>query len=468
MDIDELLHAESYRDRVSTVTEKGARNWVYALKPNGKFYNYRNLLTIFYLIVFFGLPFIKVNGMPFVLFNVLEGRFILFSKIFWPQDFYIFAIAMITFIIFIALFTVVYGRLFCGWVCPQTVFMEMIFRRIEWWIEGSPAEQKLMDKGPWNAKRVGKKALKHIIFLAISFLIANTFLSYIFGVDKLERIILEPLSQHVALFLGVIGFTVAFYGVFAFVREIVCTTICPYGRLQGVLFDQDTMLVAYDYKRGEQRGKFKKNEQRTLGDCIDCHQCVNVCPTGIDIRNGTQLDCVGCTACIDACDFMMEKVGLEKGLIRYASENGISQGKKLTFTLKIKAYSALLFVLLIILTALLISRKEVDVEITRANGAQLYQELPDNKLSNLYNAKIINKTNSEFPVELKLENAKGEIKLVGKQSIGLKKEAIQTEMFFVVLSKNDVHATSSKLLVGIYRDGKKIQTIKTNFLGPFI
>ncbi|MBP6323565.1 MAG: 4Fe-4S binding protein, partial [Chitinophagales bacterium] len=263
MDLDELQHAESYRDRVSTVTDKGARNWVYALKPHGKFYNYRNILAAFYLLVFFGIPFIKVNGMPFVMFNVLEGKFILFSKIFWPQDFYIFAIAMITFIIFIILFTVIYGRLFCGWVCPQTIFMELVFRPIEWLVEGNPAEQKLLNNGPWNFKKVYKKLLKHLIFFTISFIIANTFLMYIFGKDKVIKIIEEPISEHVALFVGLIVFTFMFYGVFAFVREIVCTTICPYGRLQGVMFDKDTMLVAYDYKRGEERGKYKKNEERT-------------------------------------------------------------------------------------------------------------------------------------------------------------------------------------------------------------
>lgn len=458
---------ESFRNRVSTVTEDGKRNWVYALKPNGKFYNYRSILTAFYLLVFFGIPFIKVNGMPFVLFNVLEGKFILFSKIFWPNDFYIFAIAMIAFIIFIALFTVVYGRLFCGWVCPQTIFMEFVFRKIEWWIEGNPASQRLLDKGQWNFTKIWKKSLKHFIFLIISFVIAHTFLSYILGVDRLLKIIGEPLNEHLSLFLGLIGFTLTFYGVFAFVREIVCTTICPYGRLQGVLFDQDTMLVAYDYKRGEPRGKFKKNQARELGDCIDCYQCVNVCPTGIDIRNGTQLDCVGCTACMDACDFMMEKVGLPTGLIRYASENGIEKGEKLKFTARIKAYSFILLILSIVLITLLATRKSIDAHITRVSG-QLYQELPDNKLSNLFNAKIINKTNQEFPIEFKLENVKGEVKLIGTHALRLKKEAITTQTFFIILDRKDVKKRSSELEVGLYQNGKKIQTISTKFLGPFI
>lgn len=467
MDIDELLHADSYKDRVSTVTDKGKRNWVYALKPDGPFYNYRTILTVVYLLFFFGMPFIKVNGMPFILFNVVEGKFILFSKIFWPQDFYIFALAMITGIIFIALFTVIYGRLFCGWVCPQTIFLEMIFRRIEWWIEGNPGEQKQLNNGPWNGVKFGKKILKHSIFFGISFLIANTFLSYILGVDQLFKIIREPISQHTSMLAGLIVFTFLFYGVFAYVREIVCTTICPYGRLQGVLFDKDTMLVAYDYERGEPRGKFNKKQERIIGDCIDCHQCVNVCPTGIDIRNGTQLDCVGCTACIDACDFMMEKVGLEKGLIRYASENGISEGKKMTFTPKIKAYSGLLVVLLAVLTILLATRNDVDTNITRTPG-QLFQELPDGKLSNLYNAKIINKTNKSFPVELKLEDMEGEVKVISQKDLTLKKEAINAETFFIIIDKKNIKSRTTPIKVGVYRDGEKIQTIKTTFLGPFI
>jgi cytochrome c oxidase accessory protein FixG len=466
-DIDDIYKSEEYRNRISSVKEDGSRNWIYALKPNGKFYNYRTLLVIFYLIFFFSIPFIKVNGMPFVLFNVIDGKFILFSKIFWPEDFHIFAVAMIAFIIFIALFTVIYGRLFCGWICPQTVFLEFVFRPIEWWIEGNPAQQKLLNKGPWNFNKIWRKSLKHFIYLIIAFAIANTFLAYIISMDELKKIIHEPISEHNGLFIGLIGFSLVFYAVFAYVREIVCTTICPYGRLQGALYDKDTMLVAYDYKRGEQRGKFKKNQERAIGDCIDCHQCVNVCPTGIDIRNGTQLDCVGCTACIDACDFMMEKVGLPKGLIRYASENNIAEGKKFTFTPKIKAYSILLIILTIVLVVLMITRSDLDSHISRVAG-QLYQELPDKKISNLYNIKIINKTNNSFPVTLKLEGINGEIKIIGNPVVKLKAESVNTNTFFIIIDKKNIHETSTKIKVGVYKNGEKIQTIKTNFQGPFI
>ncbi|MBL0008346.1 MAG: cytochrome c oxidase accessory protein CcoG [Saprospiraceae bacterium] len=463
---EELLHAETFRDRVTTVTESGKRNWIYALKPSGRFYNYRNIVSYLYLIVFFVLPFIKVNDNPLFLVNIIDSKFILFGKIFWPQDFFIFAVGMIAFIVFIVLFTVIYGRLFCGWVCPQTVFLEFVFRRLEWLIEGTPGRQKALRDGPWTFEKVWKMVLKHTLFLVFSFLIAHAFLAYILGIDEVVKIIGEPFSQHIGLLVGLIVFTLLFYSVFAFVREIICTTVCPYGRLQGVMFDKDTMQISYDYKRGEERGKLKKTETRTLGDCIDCHKCVMVCPTGIDIRDGVQLDCVGCTACIDACDEVMDKVGFPKGLIRYASENQIANGTAFRFTTKMKAYTALLFILLVVMSVMIVTRKTVDTYISRVKG-QLYQEVDGGKLSNLFEAKILNKTNKEIPVELKVEGMSGEIKLVGGQQFLLKKEAINDYNFFVEIPKSEIRERSSNITIGVYSEGQKIQSVKTKFLGPF-
>jgi len=391
MDENELLEPSTFRDRISNVTEDGLRKWIYALKPKGKWYKYRIIFAVLYLLVFFTLPFIKVNDMPFILLNVVEGKFILFSKIFWPQDFFIFAVGMITFIIFIVLFTVIYGRLFCGWVCPQTVFLELVFRPIEWLIEGSPNQQKKRNEGPWNADKIIRKSLKHVIYFLISFLIAHTFLAYILGIDEVYRLMREPLSEHLSLFAGLIVFTLLFYGVFAFVREIVCTTICPYGRLQGVMFDKNTMQISYDYKRGEPRGKFKKNVERTDGDCVNCFKCVQVCPTGIDIRNGVQLDCVGCTSCIDACDEVMDSLQMKRGLIRYASENQIITGLPFQFTNRVKAYTALLIGLMLGMGVLIWNRRSVDTFISRVKG-QTYQETEVGKISNLFEAKVLNKT----------------------------------------------------------------------------
>lgn len=461
------MHAETYRDRVSTVNKTGGRNWVYALKPKGKWFNYRKLLAYFYLAIFFIMPFIKVNGLPFLMINVPKGKFILFTKIFWPQDFFIFAIAMITFIVFVVLFTVVFGRLFCGWVCPQTVFLEFVFRPIEWLIEGTPNQQKKLNANKWTMEWIWKKSLKHFIYFLISFIIAHTFLSYVLGIDEVIKIMKEPVTEHIGLLSGLIIFTYLFYGVFAFVREIVCTTICPYGRLQGVMFDKDTMQISYDYNRGEPRGKMHKNEERKEGDCINCMKCVQVCPTGIDIRNGLQMECVGCTACIDACDEVMETIHFEKGLIRYASENEITTGKKFVFNARMKAYTGLLMILLIFMMTLVATRKTIDTFISRVKGP-LYQEVGEDKLSNLFDAKIINKTKYKVPITLKLEELDGTVKLVGDKEIVLKSETVNERTFFLEIPKKEIKKRSTSIKIGVYKDGEKIQTIKTKFLGPFI
>ncbi len=398
--------------------------------------------------------------------NLPEGKFILFSKIFWPQDFFIFAIAMVTFIVFVVLFTVVFGRLFCGWICPQTVFLEFIFRPIEWLTEGSPSQQKKLNEGRWTGQKIARKSLKHSLYLIISFAIAHTFLAYVLGVDEVIAIIKEPAEEHIGLLTGLLFFTLLFYTVFAFIREIVCSTICPYGRLQGVMFDKDTMQIAYDYKRGEPRGKFKKNVQRVEGDCIGCMKCVQVCPAGIDIRDGLQLECIGCTACIDACDEVMESLNFNKGLIKFASENEISSGKKFHFNTRMKAYTILLSLLIVFMIILIGTRKSVDTYITRAKG-QLYQEIGTDRISNVFDVKIINKTTEEIPLSLRLEDMPGEIRVVGASSIVLKKETLNEFTIFLEIPLTAITKQNSKIHIGVYRGEKKIQTIKTKFLGPF-
>ena len=457
-------HDESFRDHISTINDEGKRAYVYPTKPFGKYYDLRTYITWFYLIVFFAVPFIKYNGEPLFLFNVPEKKFILFGSIFWAQDFFIFGLGMLIFIVFIALFTVVFGRLFCGWACPQTIFMEMIFRKIEYWIDGDANYQKALKKAPWNADKIKKRVLKFLAFYSVSFVICITLLSYVISVDNVFSI-LKDINGNLGSFIGIILFTTVFFFVYWWFREQVCIIVCPYGRMQGVLLDKNSVVVAYDYVRGEDRHKFKKNEVRTGGDCIDCNLCVKVCPTGIDIRNGTQLECVSCTACIDACDHMMESVGLEKGLIRYDSENGIKDKVKLTFTTRMKAYTAVLLVLIGVETVLLTTRSDYDATILRAKG-MLYQEQPNDQLSNLFTIKLVNKTRENLPVDLKVENFKDyKIQLIGKD-IQVKAEGITMGEFFVFLNKKDIVERKVKLEIGVYSHGKKIKTVKTNFLGP--
>lgn len=455
---------EKFRDRIATVDESGKRKWIYAYQPKGFFYNVRTFLSIFYFIVFFGLPFVKVDGRPLFLFNIPNAKFILFGKIFWPQDFFIFGITMITFVFFIILFTAAFGRLFCGWACPQTNFMEMMFRKVEFWVLGDAPAQRQLKEAHWNAVKIAKVSLKHLLFYALSFIIANFFLAYIIGVDDLYKIITEPVLLHVVGFSSLLIFSAVFYAVYAFFREQACTVVCPYGRLQSVLLDRNSMIVAYDYKRGEPRGHVKNHEN--IGDCIDCHQCVKVCPTGIDIRDGVQMECVGCTACIDACDHVMDKLNKPHGLIRYASENAIANGEPLRYTNRMKVYTALCLLLLTLLTALLLTRKDIDATIIRTAG-MLYQERGADSITNLYSVKMINKTSKDVFLQVLVSGKiAGRIEMIGASLLHVKKEAQGAGTFFIVLPKRVIRNRKTELSISLLEDGKEVGGGKTTFLGP--
>lgn len=459
---------EDFRDRLSNVDEQGKRRWIYALQPPRRIlYKIRNYFSYLYFAIFFGMPFITLHGEPFFMINFPAGRFIIFGKIFWPSDFFIFAVAMLIMIIVIALFTRAYGRIFCGWMCPQTFFLEMMYRKIEWWIEGTPAQQRKLERPENSTERIRKKTIKHVVFFLLSFLIANTFLAYIIGLKELITTIQQPIKENWVLLSSLLAFTAIFYSVFAFVREIVCTTICPYGRLQSVLVDEKTMQVSYDYGRGEPRGKLKRNAAtRELGDCIDCKMCVNVCPTGIDIRDGYQMECVGCTACIDACNDVMEKVQLPLGLIRYASEQEIKTGVKQGFDKRMKVYSGALVVLSLLLGTLIYFQRSIDTTIVRASG-QMYQELPNHQLGNLYTAKVLNKTRDSFEVSLALKDMEGSIQLVSNKELHIKPETINQITFFIKTDEANIVKRNTEVAVEIYKEGDKLQTVKTSFLGPF-
>lgn len=458
---------ETFRDSISTVDEKGKRVWLYPKKPSGKFTKYRTVFSYFLLALLLVGPFIKIGGQPLLMLNILERKFIIFGQVFWPQDFYLFVIGMITTVVFVILFTVVFGRIFCGWICPQTIFMEWVFRKIEYWIEGDYMAQKKLDKQDWNSEKILKKGSKHLLFLLVSAVIMHTFLAYVLGVDSVWEIIKEGPTANFGWFVAMLVLTGLFYGVFAWMREQVCTTVCPYGRLQGVLLDRQSIVVAYDHERGEERSKFRKDEDREAvgkGDCIDCKQCVYVCPTGIDIRNGTQLECVNCTACIDACDSIMDRIGKPRGLVRYASEQNIAEKKSFVFTGRMKAYTTVLIILLGVLGALMAIRTDFDTTILRAPG-MLYQEREDGSVSNLYNFKMINKTNESYNLRFELMEPEGTISMVGN-NVFLNPQGIGQGSFFVMINPKDLTSISQKIKIGVYSGENRIETIKTNFLGP--
>lgn len=456
-----------YRDRIATVSKEGKRVWIYPKKPKGPYYRARTYLSWALLLVLFGMPFLRVNGRPFLLFNVLERKFILFGVGLWPQDFHLMALLALTFLVFVILFTVVFGRLFCGWICPQTVFLEMVFRKIEYWIDGDSNAQRKLDQAPWTRQKIQKRVLKHGVFYALAFLIGNTFLSYIIGTDALFKIITSPPSQHLSGFVAMMIFSFLFYGVFAWFREQACVIVCPYGRLQGVLLDKNSIVVSYDYRRGEPRGVPEHDEsQNPKGDCVDCKLCVKVCPTGIDIRNGTQLECVNCTACMDACDSVMAKFKRPAGLIRYDSSSGIESGRGLALTPRIAGYTAILCLLLMLVGYFFWIRQPLEMTILRTPG-KMYQVLDDGVLQNVYNIHIVNKSFQDYQIRLRLENITlGEIQPVVGRYIQVKADGITDSVFFIKIPHEKLTNPSFPLAVEVYQGNTLLDRVSTQFTGP--
>ena len=460
-----------FRDHLATADKQGHRRWLFPKKPRGRFYRYRTWVSWALLAIMFIGPFVRIHGNPLLLFNIVERRFSIFGQIFWPHDTAIFAIALLLFGTSIFIFTAAFGRLWCGWTCPQTLLMEMVFRKIEYLIEGDAAAQRALHAARWTRGKITKKVVKHFIFFALSFAIGNTLLSYIIGVEQLFQITTDDPRKHVIGLAFMLLFTAVFYLIFARFREQACTFICPYGRLQSTVVDENTLVVAYDYRRGETRGPLRRQQtpdQRNtlgLGDCVNCFQCVAVCPTGIDIRNGTQMECVHCTACIDACDAVMDKIGRPRGLIRYASLNSIEQRKPFRFTPRLAGYTAVLLVLASVLAFLLATRSPVESVLLRAPGA-LFQQTADGKLQNLYLLKVVNKTTHDIPVTLKLENVGGLIQVMGRGNLTVPKADLAQTSVLVQLGPKQLIAGKAKLLVGIYSNGKRIETVETTFVGP--
>jgi cytochrome c oxidase accessory protein FixG len=467
-----LQYQENFRNHLGNVTPDGHRLKIYPTQPKGRHHSARRVVSWVLLAVLFAGPFIKINGHPLLLLNILKRQFVLFGVPFWPQDFYLFLLTMLSLLVAIVLFTSVFGRLWCGWACPQTVFLEMVFRKIEYWLEGNGTRQRRFDQAPWTTQKLVRKTLKHAIFVGISFLIANTFLAYIVGIDELQKLIKNTPLEHPAGFAAIAIFTLLFYGVFAFFREQACIVVCPYGRWQSVMVNPHTIAVTYDYKRGEPRTKSALSKKMPAtpdpqGDCVDCGQCIRVCPTGIDIRNGIQLECVNCTACIDACDAIMEKVARPKGLIRYSSFSAVEhpQNKK-WLNPRILGYAAVLMLLLTSLVYLFSTRAPMQAIILREPG-QLYNKLPDGNITNFYSVKIINKTFEQRPLEIRLAYpAQGQITLLGALDT-LPPQGMLESRFYLALPATALKPGRNEVRFALYSAGEQLATVSSSFLGPF-
>jgi len=461
------LNPDSFRDALASVQEDGKRNWVYPKKVKGLFYKYRSYLSWVLLAILFAGPFIRLGGRPYMLFNIFERKFIIFGAAFWPQDTHLLIFLLLIFFVFIILFTVVFGRVWCGWACPQTLFMEMVFRKIEYLIEGDANQQRALNEKSWDTEKVIKKGIKLSVFLLISLMIGHLVMAYFIGVDQVIEIVSQPPSANMAGFVGLLAFSGIFMFVFSWFREQACIVVCPYGRLQGVLLDDNSINVMYDYVRGEPRGPIKKNLSENLGkgDCVDCNLCVQVCPTGIDIRNGIQMECVNCTACIDACDEVMLKVERPEGLIRYASENSIKEGFQKLVTGRVKGYTVVLVLLVVAFISLIMTREDLQGIITRFPG-MTFQAREDGTVSNLYQITVINKTFEPQKVELKALADGMKVEIIGAKEWILEPQTKFEGRFFLVRNQSEVKVNQEKVKVALIHNQEEIDEIKTNFMAP--
>jgi cytochrome c oxidase accessory protein FixG len=481
---------DEFRNELASVARDGRRKWVYARKPSGRLYRARTVLSWFLLAFLLLAPFIRVDGQPLMMLNVLERRFVLLGVLFRPQDFYLVVLIGLTCLVTVVLSTVVFGRIWCGWLCPQTVFMEMLFRKLEYVIEGSAEQQLRRDRGPWTRDKALRRGVKHAIFYALSFLIANVFLAWIIGAPALLKIVTDPPAQHIVGLVAIVIFTFVFYMVFARFREQACVLACPYGRMLSAMTDARTITITYDWRRGEPRHRLIRGGSAAAGDCIDCHQCVTVCPTGIDIRDGIQLECVNCTACIDACNAVMVRVGRPEGLIRFTSHNAIAaaaaQAPGATPThangsrpirawvarvlpsglsARAAAYSAVWLILAGSVAVLLAERRDLDVLILRQPGT-LYTTVTGGDVANFYTVQALNRTARArtFTIEV-VEPHGASISTLGQlgdvEPYGLVESRVMLRVHPAALAGASTHVRFA-----VRADDGVVQTIESSFLGP--
>lgn len=448
---------------LTTVNEDGSHYFLHPADVSGFWTKVRRSFGFVLIVVYVALPWIPINGYPAVFLDVEKRLFHLFGLTLVPQDMWVmfFLVTGMGFALFFI--TSLLGRVWCGWACPYTVFLDHVYRRIERWIEGDAIARRKLAEAPWTSGKILKRFVKHLLFAGVAALIAHVFLSYFVSLSRLYGFMHEGPLQHATAFGIIVFLTLALWFCFGYFREQFCIIMCPYGRLQSALTDSDTVIVGYDEKRGEPRGALG----RTTGDCVDCHRCIQVCPTGIDIRNGLQLECIGCTACIDACDDIMTKVGRPKGLIRYDSQNGFDGSPKRILRPRIVAYSALAVVgLLALVTVAWIKMTPYAATVTRVGGVGFSSSAE--AVSNIYLLRVQNKRNQPATVTIRLaEDVPAGYQLSGGEQTFTIAPLGELTQNCVILAPLASYKGSSDIALQIHAEPGNVTLKKsTRFLGP--
>lgn len=452
------------RDVVTTINDDGSRFMVHPADVQGRFTLGRRIVAYLLIVLFIALPWIDLNGYPALFFDIAHRRFHILGFTLAFQDTWLlfFVLSGTAFSLFYI--TALWGRIWCGWTCPQTVYLEHVFRRVERWIDGDAPARRKLDAAKWTPEKFAKRAIKHVIFFVLAFLIAHIFLAYFVSLPGLwVRMSHNPL-EHWTSFLFVFGFTTVLYVNFAWFREQLCIIICPYGRFQSILIDNHSKNVSYDFNRGDPPGKPK---DPNAGDCIDCKRCVQVCPTGIDIRQGLQLECVGCASCIDACDQIMDKLKRPRGLIRYASEEELAGRATRWIRFRTILYTILLLVGAGVATTAFRSIEPIHVTVTRMIGSPFY--VTDTHVRNQYQLRLINKSTEpvEFSVTATVSEGGPPITTAGfEHPVTVESMGEMPATFVVLVARDEFQGEFQVTIHAVGQPGDHTITQTVEFLGP--
>ena len=462
---DDVGILDSPEEVLTTMNADGSRNWMYPTPSKGRFYYWRMIVGWALIALFVALPIVPINGKPAVFLNVMEREFTFFGMTFYPTDTFLLMVLMIGTLVSIILFTALLGRVWCGWACPQTVYLEFVYRPIERWIEGKEHVRKRRDEASWTFDKAWRKGAKWSIYAGFSLVLAHTFVAYFAGWENLIHYMQSPPTENWGYFFMMAATTGLILFDFGFFREQMCTITCPYARFQSVLLDEDSLIISYDEDRGEPRGKGK--ERSDLGDCVDCGACVRTCPTGIDIREGLQMECIACTQCIDACDDIMDKMDFEPGLIRYSSEREDEGEDRRLVRPRTVIYSILLTVLAGVFLTALTTRGSFDVNVGRAAGDQPFMVLPNDHVANRVRVRVRNQTPKAASYEIKVDQpATASVRVVGVSPITVQPEEMtRTEAWVVVPPETIQNGTQQATIRIVFSDGTE-HTAQFPLLGP--